>query len=151
RGAQKLEAAGAAGAHHLIDSDTADLRAALLDLGRADIVYDAVGGAQFDAAFRAMRPEGRILSIGFASGTVPQVPANHLLVKNLSVMGVNWGAYLSFAPEALIDSLKACFAWYGAGRLRPHISARFPLSEAQAALDHLAARKSTGKVIVTMD
>lgn len=150
RGPEKLAVAKAAGAHHLIDTTAADLRAEVKALGGADVVYDAVGGDQFKAALRATRPEGRILAIGFASGEVPQVPANHLLVKNISLLGFYWGGYMGFAPGTLTRSLAELFEWYRDGRLSPHVSATYPLSEAQAALDLLASRKSTGKVVVTI-
>lgn len=148
RGADKLAAAEAAGADHLIDSEAGDLRGAIKALGGADVVYDPVGGEQFDAAFRATNPDGRILTIGFASGTVPQIKANHLLVKNLSVMGLYWGGYLKFRPDVLTTSLATLFGWYQEGGLRPHISYRFPLARAEEALTLLRARKSTGKVVV---
>lgn len=148
RGADKLAIAQAAGADAVIDSTTPDLKAAFKALGGVDVVYDAVGGAGFDAALSACRPEGRLLAIGFASGQVPQVPANLLLVKNLSVMGLYWGAYLNFAPKVLTDSLATLLGWYGLGGLRPHISHRLPFDQAPAALDLLRDRKSTGKVVV---
>ena len=91
RGADRLAVARRAGADHLIDTATEDLRAAVKALGGADVVYDPVGGEQFTAALRSCRPEARIVVIGFASGDVPQVPANHLLVKNVSVIGHYWG------------------------------------------------------------
>ncbi|WJY21618.1 NADPH:quinone oxidoreductase family protein [Fontisubflavum oceani] len=149
RGVEKLAVAKAAGATHLIDSESSDLRAEVKALGGADVVYDAVGGDQFTAAMRATNPEGRILTIGFASGEVPKIPANHLLVKNISVIGLYWGGYMGFAPETLTGSLATLFDLYRDGGLRPHIGARFPLAEAGDALALLKARKSTGKVVVT--
>lgn len=150
RGADKLAVAEAAGARHLIDSKTDDLRGTLKALGGVDVVYDAVGGPGFDAALRATRPEGRILVIGFASGTVPQIPANLLLVKNISVMGLYWGGYLTFAPDVLTASLSEVMALYAAGRISPHIGATYPLEAAAEALELLRSRGSTGKVVVTM-
>lgn len=150
RGDEKLAVARAAGADHLIDSATEDIRDAVLALGGADVVYDPVGGAQFKAAFRACNPEARLLVIGFASGEVPQIPANHLLVKNISVIGEYWGGYMTFRPKVLTDSLAQLFAWFEEGRLHPHISHEVPLARATQALDLLRARKSTGKVVVTM-
>lgn len=150
RGPEKLAVAARAGARHLIDSDSADIRAEVKALGGADVVFDAVGGAAFDAALRATRPEGRILSIGFASGAVPQVPANILLVKNITVMGVYWGGYLRFAPEVVTGSLAEVLRWQAEGRIRPHVSAVYPLEEAGAALALLRARKSTGKVVIRL-
>lgn len=148
RGAAKLEIAKAAGADLVIDSETPDLKAAFKALGGVDVVYDAVGGPAFDAALSACRPEGRLLAIGFASGQVPQVPANLLLVKNLSVMGLYWGGYQKFAPQVLRSSLKTLLQWYGEGGLRPHISHILPFAELPQALALLRDRKSTGKVVV---
>ena len=150
RGADKLEVARQAGADHLIDAEADDIRAVCKNLGGVDVVYDPVGGDQFTAAMRACRPEARILTIGFASGEVPQIPANHLLVKNLSVMGLYWGGYLGFRPEVVTDSLATLFGWYDAGRIRPHVSHVLPLERVAEALELLRARKSTGKVVVTM-
>ena len=149
RGADKLEVARKAGADHLIDASTEDIRAVCKELGGVDVVYDPVGGDQFRAAMRACNPEGRILSIGFASGDVPQIPANHLLVKNLSVMGLYWGGYLKFRPEVVTDSLRTLFSWYEAGRITPHVSHVLPLDRAEEALELLRSRRSTGKVVVT--
>ena len=149
RGADKLEVARKAGADHLIDASTEDIRAVCKELGGVDVVYDPVGGEQFRAAMRACNPEGRILSIGFASGDVPQIPANHLLVKNLSVMGLYWGGYLKFRPEVVTDSLRTLFKWYEEGRIKPHVSHVLPLDRVEEALELLRSRRSTGKVVVT--
>ncbi len=149
RGADKLEVARKAGADHLIDATTEDIREVCKSLGGLDVVYDPVGGDQFTAAFRACKPEARILAIGFASGDVPQIPANHLLVKNVDVLGLYWGGYLKFRPEVLTDSMRTLFEWYAQGHLRPHISHILPLDQAAEALDLLRQRKSTGKVVVT--
>lgn len=151
RGADKLAVAQEAGADHLIDAETQDIREACRALGGVDVVYDPVGGAQFTAAMRACKPEARILAIGFASGDVPQIPANHLLVKNISVMGLYWGGYLKFRPEVVTQSMATLFDWYAAGRLRPHVSNLLPLEQAGEALDLLRLRKSTGKVVVTLE
>ncbi|MDZ4134765.1 MAG: NADPH:quinone oxidoreductase family protein [Paracoccaceae bacterium] len=150
RGAEKLSVARAAGADHLIDNTTPDLRGALRALGGVDVVYDAVGGPAFLEALHATRPEGRLLTIGFASGEVPQIPANLLLVKNLSVMGLYWGGYATFAPNILTDSLTTLLGWFARGDLHPHISHVLPLDRAAEALMLLRDRKSTGKVVVTM-
>ena len=150
RGADKLAIARAAGADETIDSDTPDLKAALKAMGGLDVVYDAVGGPAFDAALSACRPEGRLLTIGFASGQVPQVPANLLLVKNLSVMGLYWGGYLTFAPKVLTDSLETLLGWYQAGGLRPHISHVLPFDHLPQGLALLKDRKSTGKIVITL-
>lgn len=149
RGSDKLAVAKQAGADHVIDARTEDIRGVCKSLGGVDVVYDPVGGDQFDAAFRATNPEGRLLTIGFASGTVPQIKANHLLVKNLSVMGLYWGGLLKVRPSVVTDSLANLMDWYVAGKIKPHVSHVLPLDQAAEALDLLRTRKSTGKVVVT--
>lgn len=149
RGADKLETAKAAGATHLIDSEDGDLREQVKALGGADVFYDTVGGTLLTEGVRALNPEGRALLIGFASGDVPQIKLNHLLVKNIDLIGVNWGAYARFAPEIMAASLSELTDWHAKGWLRPHIGARFPLNQAAEALEMLRARKSTGKIVVT--
>ncbi len=149
RGADKLAVAGAAGADHLIDAGE-DLRTRVLELGGADVVYDPVGGDVFKAAFRACRPQGRLLCIGFASGAIPRVPANHLMVKNLSVIGFYLGGYVKFAPELVGASMRTLFAWYRQGHLHPHISHLLPLARVAEGMDLLRSRRSTGKVVITM-
>lgn len=150
RGQDKLEVARAAGADHLIDTETEDLRDVVRGLGWADVVYDPVGGALFREAMRATNPGGRMLAIGFASGEVPQIPANHLLVKNISVMGLYWGGYLKFRPEVLTNSLATLMEWYAAGQLNPHVSDVLPLSEVETGLDLLRRRKVTGKAVIAI-
>lgn len=149
RGAAKLEICRKAGADHVIDTDTDDLREVVKALGGADVVYDPVGGDLFTAALRACKPEARVLTIGFASGTVPKIAANHLLVKNINVIGFYWGGYLRFKPEVLTDSLKTLSQWYAEGKLHPHISHTLPLAQAGDGLELLRSRKSTGKVVIT--
>jgi len=148
RGAAKLDIAKAAGADHLVNSETDDMRAIVKDLGGADVVYDPVGGDQFKAALRACNPEARLLPLGFASGEVPQIPANILLVKNLTVMGLYWGGYAKLKPSVLTDSFKTLIDWYVAGKIKPHVSNIVPLAQANDALDLLRTRKATGKVVV---
>lgn len=150
RGPERLEVARTAGAHHLIDSDAPDLRGTLRAMGGVDVVYDAVGGAAFIEALRATRPEGRLLTIGFAGGEVPQIPANLLLVKNLTVIGLYWGGYATFAPKALDDSLATLMDWFAKGWIAPHISHRLPLERVEDGLALLRDRRSTGKVVITM-
>lgn len=148
RGPERLAVAEQAGADHLIDSEAGDLRAAVKALGGADVIYDPVGGAQFEAAFRAARPEARIVVIGFASGEVPQIRANHLLVKNISVLGLYWGGYLTFRPEVVADSLRTLMGWFEEGLIRPHVSHVLPLERAGEGLALLRERKATGKVVI---
>ncbi|MDF1727259.1 MAG: NADPH:quinone oxidoreductase family protein [Sulfitobacter sp.] len=148
RGPEKLEIAKRAGAHHLIDSEKDDVRQIVRDLGGADVVYDPIGGDQFKAALRACNPEARLLPLGFASGEVPQIPANYLLVKNLTVLGLYWGGYAKLRPSVLTDSFRTLFGWFAEGKLSPHVSHVLPLKEAEAGLDLLRSRKATGKVVI---
>ena len=148
RGAEKLEVCRAAGADHLLDSETGDIREFVKSLGGADVVYDPVGGDQFKAALRACNPEARLIPLGFASGDVPQVPANILLVKNLTVLGLYWGGYARLRPSVLTDSFTQWFQWYDEDRLKPHVSNVLPLEQANEALDLLRRREATGKVVI---
>ncbi len=151
RGPEKLEIARQAGADHLIDASSQDIRQTVKDLGGADVVYDPVGGEQFKAAFRACRPEARLLPIGFASGDIPSIPANHLLVKNLTVMGLYWGGYMAFKPSVIAESMQTLFNWHSEGQIKPHISHVLPIEKAGEAYELLRNRKSTGKVVIRMD
>jgi NADPH2:quinone reductase len=151
RGTDKLAVARAAGADHLIDSENlapGGLRDAVRALGGADVVYDPVGGEMFTESLRATNPDGRILTMGFASGSVPPIPANHLLVKNISVIGVYWGGYLKFRPEVLTRSMATLFGWYAQGGLHPHIGHALPFEQTSEGLELLRNRKATGKVVI---
>jgi len=148
RGEARLSVARAAGADVLIDSDAPDLKEALRAEGGVDVVYDVVGGPAFDQALRACKPEGRLLAIGFASGEVPQVPANLLLVKNLSVSGFWYGGYESHAPQLVADSMAQLLRWRAKGLLRPHLSHVLPFDAFPEGLALLRDRKATGKVVI---
>jgi NADPH2:quinone reductase len=152
-GPDKVRVALDHGAHHGIDYKAEDIRErvkALTDGRGADVIYDPVGGAVFDASLRAIAPDGRILVIGFASGSVPQIPANILLVKNVTVIGYWWGAYRKLNPALLQHSLGECVRWWAEGKLRPHVSQTLPLEQAADALELLRSRAATGKVVLTV-
>jgi NADPH:quinone reductase len=144
RGHDRLAIAAAAGADHLIDSDAPDLKEVLRALGGVDVVFDTVGGPAFEAALRACRPDARMLAIGFASGEVPQIPANHLLVRNVSVIGLWWGAYIELAPRLLNRGLASLLST----PLRPHVSHVLSFEELRQAMALLRDRKATGKVVL---
>jgi NADPH2:quinone reductase len=151
--AEKLKIAADAGAHHVIDSGVDDLRdqvKALTDGRGADVVYDPIGGEIFQTSLRCTAPGGRMLLVGFASGDVPQIPANILLVKNIDVIGYYWGAHQIFAPEMFRASMEELLSWFASGDLRPHISATYDLADAVTALKALKARNTTGKVVLTL-
>jgi len=152
-GRDKLAVAQAHGADHLIDYRDEDIRKrvkAITDGRGADVIFDPVGGPVFEASLRSIAWRGRLLVIGFAGGQVPQIPANILLVKNIAAMGVYWGSYRKKDPARLQSEFTELFDWWQAGKLKPHVSHCLPLAEAAAALDLLKARKSTGKVVLTM-
>ena len=148
RGEEKLVAAKKAGADHLIDSDSGELRHQVKALGGADVVYDPVGGDQFIDIFRACNPEARILVIGFASGKVPDIRVNHMMVKNISVIGLNWGGYLRFNPRVQADSIATLMDWFAKGKLSPQINKILPFRDALSGLELLKSRKLTGKVVI---
>ncbi|MCX7566879.1 NADPH:quinone oxidoreductase family protein [Sulfitobacter sp. F26169L] len=148
RGADKLAICAQKGADHLIDSDSDDIRESVKALGGADVVYDPIGGAQFKAAMRASNQGARLLPLGFASGEVPQIPANILLVKNMTVLGLYLGGFAKLSPRAMTESFATLIDWYVAGKLKPHVSHVLPLAEANAGLDLLRARSATGKVVI---
>lgn len=150
RGAAKLEICRQMGADHLIDSDTQDIRDTVKALGGADVLYDPIGGAQFKAGMRACNAGARLLPLGFASGEVPQVPANILLVKNMSVLGLYIGGYAKLNPKALTDSFTTLLEWYEGGKIKPHVSNVLPLEAVNDGLDLLRRREATGKVVIDL-
>jgi NADPH2:quinone reductase len=136
------------GADHVFDVADPELRDKVKALGGADVGYDVVGGEAFNTMLRCMKFEGRLLTVGFASGEIPQVPANLLLVKNISVVGVYWGSYARNNPSVLMKSLVQLTQWLKKGQLRPHVSAVYSLDEATKGLEALACRQSVGKVVI---
>jgi NADPH:quinone reductase len=151
-GPEKLAIAKDHGADHLIDYSKEDIRERVKAItgGRgADVVYDPVGGDAFDASLRCIAWGGRLIVIGFASGRIPQAPANILLVKNIDVIGFYWGSYQARKPELLRDSYAKLFRWYEEGKLKPHVSAQMDLKDVAHAMNLLRERKSTGKVVMT--
>jgi NADPH2:quinone reductase len=150
--AEKLAVAKAHGADHLIDYTTENFRERVKEItqGRgADVIYDPVGGEVFDQSLRCIAWGGRIVVIGFASGKIPQIPANILLVKNIDAIGYYWGSYRKHKPELVRQSYERLLGWFEAGKLKPHISHRFPLEEAGRAIELLRTRAATGKVVLT--
>jgi NADPH2:quinone reductase len=151
-GPKKLAIAEEHGADHLIDYSKEDIRERVKAItgGRgADVVYDPVGGDAFDASLRSIAWGGRVIIIGFASGRIPQAPANILLVKNIDVIGFYWGSYQARKPELLRDSYAKLLRWFEEGKLKPHVSQHYDLKDVAPAMELLRQRKSTGKVVLT--
>lgn len=147
----KRAAALAAGADAVIDYTTEDLKARARELtggDGVDVVLDPVGGATADPALRSLRLFGRYLVIGFAAGEIPRLPLNQVLLRNRSILGVDWGAWgIAHGAEnrALLDEL---FAWAADGRIRPTDPTTYPLDRAADALADLLGRRLTGKAVL---
>ncbi len=151
-GPEKLAIAKQHGADHLIDYRSEDLRPRLAEICNGsgpDVVFDPVGGDTFEPVLRQTPWGGRIVIIGFAGGSIPQIPANLLLVKNVSAHGFNFGSWLRNRPAKVRESMKALFGWWREEKIRPLVSARYDLAEAVTALSELRDRKATGKVVLT--
>jgi NADPH2:quinone reductase len=114
----------------------------------ADVIYDSVGGDVFDRSLKCIAWNGRLLVIGFASGRIPEVKANRILLKNIAITGLHWGAHAAKDPEKISQTFDALFDLYAAGRIEPVIYKRYGLDEVAVALRDLASRKTYGKVIV---
>jgi NADPH2:quinone reductase len=147
----KLAAAAACGASALVNHASAgDLRAALRDAapGGADVVVDPVGGDLAEPALRALRWGGRFVTVGYASGTVPRVPLNLVLLKGSRVLGFQFRSFAANEPGQARRNEAELLALLAAGRARPHVETTFPLAEAAAALRHVADGKAIGKVVL---
>ena len=148
---EKLAVCKAHGADVLINYSTQDLRAAIKEatggLG-PDVVYDPVGGSYTEPAFRSIAWRGRYLVVGFANGEIPKLPANLMLLKGASMVGVFWGDSVRREPEANAAAMKQMMGWVAEGKLRPLVSARYALADTAAAFNALAARQATGKVVI---
>lgn len=148
---EKLAVCRAHGATDTINYSTQDLRArlkALVGAKGVDLVYDPVGGSLTEPALRSVGWRGRYLVIGFAGGEIPRLPANVTLLKGSSIVGVYWGAWREHEPEASRRAMTALLDRLGDGRLRPYVSARYPLARAAEALVALARRTATGKTVI---
>jgi len=141
------------GADATINYASEDLRERITDLtaGKGvDVVYDAVGGSYTEPALRSLAWRGRLLVVGFAAGEIPRIPLNLALLKGCSIVGVFWGDFARREPKLFAESVRRLGEWYREGKLKPHISATFPLDQAAEALKLMAARKVKGKVVLTV-
>lgn len=150
--ADKIETARQLGADHVLgpDADLVGEVKALTDGRGADVVYDPVGGDTFDASRRAVAWEGRILVIGFAGGRIADAPTNHALVKNYSVIGVHWAAYRTRAPELIRTWQGEIERLLAAAKITPLVGHEYRFDELPDALEALAARATTGRVVITV-
>lgn len=149
---EKLAICRENGADELINYSTEDLRErlkVLTDGKGPDVIYDPVGGAYAEPAFRSIAWGGRYLVVGFANGEIPSLPLNLPLLKGASIVGVFWGEFVARQLPDFVKDLMEMFALVNKGKLKPHISARYPLAQGAQALQDLLDRKVTGKVIIT--
>ena len=150
-GEHKAKTCRELGADLAIDYLRDDFVAAVKDAtgGRgADVIYDPVGGDVFDRSTKCIAFEGRLVVVGFTSGRIPVARANHLLVKNYSVVGLHWGLYRTMDPQAIRDAQRELYRLHGEGIVKPLISERLPLREGPAAMAKVAARSSVGKILL---
>jgi len=148
---EKLAVCREHGADVTIDYSTQDLREAIkaaTDGKGPDVIYDPVGGEYAEPAFRSIGWRGRYLVIGFANGEIPKLPFNLMLLKGASVVGVFWGEFAKREPAANAKAMRQLMGWMAEGKVRPHVSARYPLGQTAQALNDMAARKVTGKVVI---
>jgi NADPH2:quinone reductase len=160
--AEKLEAAKAHGADHVINYREGEFRKTVNELtdGRgANAIYDPVGGDVFKQSLRCIAPEGRIMPVGFAGGTIQEIPANILLVKNITVTGLNMGYYIGWSPDDVRDEMaprihrlmQQVFDWFEAEKIKPRIWKTFKLEDFQDAMVAVLDRAAIGRVAVVMD
>jgi NADPH2:quinone reductase len=146
----KLDFCRSQGAGHVLSYSDAGWvdRVKQITGGRgADAIYDPVGADIFDLSTKCIAPEGRLLVVGFAGGRIPSIQANRILLKDISIVGVHWGAYTHEHPEYLASAQQALEAM----RIRPVVGKRYRLEQAPAALRELAERKIIGKAVLTID
>lgn len=149
---EKLAVCVEHGADLTINYATEDLRErvkALTDGKGPDVIYDPVGGEYAEPAFRSIGWRGRYLVVGFANGEIPKLPLNLTLLKGASVVGVFWGQFASKEPQNFKRDVQEMFQWVQEGKLRPHISARYPLAQGAQAITDMMNRKVMGKVVIT--
>jgi NADPH2:quinone reductase len=150
---EKLATCRAHGADETINYATSDLREAIKTLTAGvgvDVVYDPVGGPYTEPALRSLAWRGRLLVVGFAAGEIPKIPLNLTLLKGCSIVGVFWGDFTRREPQRFAEAMERLGRWYAEGRLKPHISATFPLDRAADALTMMANRQVIGKVVLSV-
>ncbi len=147
---EKLAVCRARGASHIIDYGTEDFRSSLRAIAPdgVDVVIDPVGGPLAEQALRSTRWGGRFVTVGFASGEIPRIALNLVLLKGVVVKGFEIRTFADFAPEAAERDETELMELFASGRIAPHVSARYPLAEASEALRDVAERRAIGKVLV---
>jgi NADPH2:quinone reductase len=147
----KLAVCRAHGADATINYSTEDLRKKLAEItgGKGpDVIYDPVGGSFAEPAFRSIAWRGRYLVIGFANGEIPKLPLNLALLKGASIVGVFYGSFAQREPEAGQQVISELMDWVRSGKIKPLVSARYPLEKTVQALQDMSSRKVTGKIVI---
>jgi NADPH2:quinone reductase len=146
----KLEICRAAGAEAVVDYDAEDLKERIKEItgGGADVVIDPVGGRYSELALRATRWGGRFVTVGFASGEIPRIPLNLVLLKGVIVKGFEIRTFSEHAPAEAQRDHEELDELFRAGKIRPHVSAVYPLDGVGAALADLAERRAVGKIVI---
>jgi NADPH2:quinone reductase len=150
-GPEKVDLCRRLGADAAIDYTATDFVPAVKELtdGRgADVIYDPVGGEVFERSLKVVAFEGRVVVVGFTSGRIGQLAANHALLKNYSVVGLHWGLYRQRDPAVVLAAHAELLKLAADGQIAPYVSEEVPLADAPAALDRLASRRTVGKVVV---
>ena len=154
---EKAALVRANGADHVVRTDVPDLRESFRDqvyaaVGKrgVDIIVESVGGEVFEAAFRTIAWSGRVVVVGFAGGGIPQVKTGVLLVKNISLIGLQWSDYLDREPDNVARVTQELYRWYEAGKIKPHVMATYPLKDYQSALQAVRDRAVKGKVVLML-
>ncbi len=148
---EKLAICKEHGADLTINYSTQDLREAIkvaTDGKGPDVIYDPVGGIYAEPAFRSIAWRGRYLVVGFANGEIPKLPLNLTLLKGASLVGVFWGEFAKREPKANLAAMRELIGWLAGGKIKPRISGRYALKDTAIALNDIAARKVTGKVVI---
>ncbi len=148
---EKLALCKEKGADHLLNYSHGDFRQQLKNItgdAGVDVVYDPVGGALAEPALRSLAWKGRYLVVGFASGTIPQLPANLVLLKGSALLGVFWGSFAEKEPGNNLKNLQTLVQWVIAGAIDPHIHQQYPMAEAAQSIRDIMDRKVMGKAIV---
>ncbi len=148
---EKLDVCKQHGADATINYSTEDLREAIKAAtgGKGpDVIYDPVGGIYAEPAFRSIAWRGRYLVIGFANGEIPKLPLNLTLLKGASLVGVFWGEFAKREPKANLAAMRELMGWLAEGKIKPRISGRYKLADTGRALEDMAARKVTGKIVI---
>jgi len=149
--ARKLEFASAAGADELIDYSVTALRDVVQDLtagSGVNVVIDPVGGSVADAALRSLARRGRYLVVGFASGDIPAIAANIVLLKEASILGVWWGNWCAQDPRGQQQNMHLLSSWYEAGKLSPQVPECYPFDDFKTAFAAVAGRRALGKLVL---